>query len=202
MEIDSELRSKETWLISDDGLWDIGIGLVLMGWGLTTLLRHPIWFIAAIMLAYFLVVMAGKEVITRPRMGNFFIAEERLIRLANGIRIVLGAIIGCVIIGALLFWVFAIGPSFNWLSSDELNPIYFLFPLIMLALGYFSQNGFRYFIYAGISLLIFIIIDYVVISELALVFSLAFLLTLVGIGLLVRFIFRYPKSKIQENVQL
>ena len=150
MEIDSELRSKDTWLISDDGLWDIGIGLVLMGWGLTTLLNHPIWFVAAIMLAYFLVVMAGKEVITRPRMENFFIEEERLIRLSRGIRIVLGVIIGGVIFGALMFWVFDIGLPFNWFSSYEFNPIFFLFPLIMLTLGYLSQNGFRYFFYAGI----------------------------------------------------
>ena len=128
MEIDSELRSKDTWLISDDGLWDIGIGLVLMGWGLTTLLRHPIWFIAAIMLAYFLVVMAGKEVITRPRMENFLIPDERLIRLSRGIRVILGAIIGGVIFGALMFWVFEIGPSFNWLSGGEFNPVYFIFP--------------------------------------------------------------------------
>ena len=59
MEINSELRSKETWLISEDGLWDIAIVLVILGWGLTALLRHPIWFFAAIMLAYFFVVMAG-----------------------------------------------------------------------------------------------------------------------------------------------
>lgn len=202
MEIDSELRSKDTWLISDDGLWDIGIGLVLMGWGLTTLLRHPIWFIAAIMLAYFLVVMAGKEVITRPRMENFLIPDERLIRLSRGIRVILGAIIGGVIFGALMFWVFEIGPSFNWLSSGEFNPVYFIFPLIMLALGYLSQNGFRYFFYAGISLLVFLIIDFINISDLAIVFSTAFLLTLTGIGLLIRFIVHYPKSKIQENVQL
>jgi hypothetical protein len=202
MEIDSELRSKETWLISDDGLWDSGIGLVLMGWGLTTLLRHPIWFVAAIMLAYFLVVMAGKEVITRPRMENFFIAEERLIRLSRGIRLVLGAIIGVVIFGALMFWVFDFGPSFNWVSSNEFNPIYFMFPLIMLALGYFSQNGFRYFFYAGFSLLVFLIRDYINISDFALVFSAALILTLTGIGLLIRFMVRYPKSKIQENVQL
>ena len=202
MGIDSELRSKDTWLISDDGLWDIGIGLVLMGWGLTTLLRHPIWFIAAIMLAYFLVVMAGKEVITRPRMENFLIPDERLIRLSRGIRVILGAIIGGVIFGALMFWVFEIGPSFNWLSSGEFNPVYFIFPLIMLALGYLSQNGFRYFFYAGISLLVFLIIDFINISDLALVFSTSFLLTLTGIGLLVRFIVHYPKSKIQENVQL
>lgn len=202
MEIDSELRSKDTWLISDDGLWDIGIGLVLMGWGLTTLLRHPIWFIAAIMLAYFLVVMAGKEVITRPRMENFLIPDERLIRLSRGIRVILGAIIGGVIFGALMFWVFEIGPSFNWLSSGEFNPVYFIFPLIMLALGYLSQNGFRYFFYAGISLLVFLIIDFINISDLALVFSTSFLLTFTGIGLLIRFIVHYPKSKIQENVQL
>ena len=27
MEINAELRSKETWLVSEDGLWDISFGL-------------------------------------------------------------------------------------------------------------------------------------------------------------------------------
>ena len=202
MEIDSELRSKATWLISEDGLWDIGIGLVLFGWGLTTLLRHPIWILAAIMLAYFLVVMAGKEVITRPRMESFYIAEERLVRLSRWIRIILGVIVGGVIFGAFTFWALDTGLSFNWLSYSEIHPFYFIFPLIMLVLGYLSHNGIRYFLYAGSSLLVFIIVEFINFSTLTLVFSSALLLIVTGIALLIRFIIRYPKSIIQENVQL
>ena len=33
MEIDSELRSKETWLVSEDGLWDIELWACFVGMG-------------------------------------------------------------------------------------------------------------------------------------------------------------------------
>ncbi len=61
MYVGAKWRSKETWVVSDDSLWDIGIGLALLGFGLTVSLDHPIWFIGFVLLAYFLVVMAGKR---------------------------------------------------------------------------------------------------------------------------------------------
>jgi phosphate starvation-inducible membrane PsiE len=201
MEIDSELRSKETWLISDDGLWDIFFGLVLLGWGLTTSLNHPIWFISAIMVAYFLVVMAGKEVITRPRMTYFSIADGHLIRLFKSIRIGLAVIISGMVFGALTFWVFDFGFSIQWLPNFGANFLWLALSVIMLVFGYLSPNGFRYYFYAGISFLTFIIFEFISPSSLPLVFSAALLLTVTGICLLVRFVFRFPKSKAQENVQ-
>ena len=39
MEIDSELRSKETWLISEDGLWDISFGIIFFGLGINHLIE-------------------------------------------------------------------------------------------------------------------------------------------------------------------
>ena len=201
MEIDSELRSKETWLVSEDGLWDISFGLVLLGWGLTTSLKHPLWFISSIMVAYFLVIMAGKEVITRPRMAFFSIDDYHLIKLSIWIRIGLAVIIGGLVFGALTFWILDIGSAINRLPDYGANLICLILSAVMLVFGYLSKNGFRYYLYAGISFLSFIIFELINFSGLSLVYSAAMLLSGIGIVLLIRFVTRYPKSETQGNVQ-
>jgi hypothetical protein len=201
MEIDSELRSKETWLVSEDGLWDISFGLVLLGWGLTTSLKHPLWFISSIMVAYFFVIMAGKEVITRPRMAFFSIDDYHLVKLSIWIRIGLAVIIGGLVFGALTFWIFDIGSFIDWLPDYGVNLIYIILSVVMLVFGYLSKNGSRYYLYAGISFLTFIIFELINYSGLSLVYSAAMLLSGIGIVLLIRFVTRYPKSEAQGNVQ-
>ncbi len=201
MEIDSELRSKETWLVSEDGLWDISFGLVLLGWGLTTSLKHPLWLISSLMVAYFFVIMAGKEVITRPRMAFFSIDDDHLVKLSIWMRIGLAVIIGGLVFGALRFWSFDIGSSIDWLPDFGVNLIYIILSVVMLVFGYLSKNGSRYYLYAGISFLSFIIFELINYSGLSLVFFAAMLLSGIGIVLLIRFVTRYPKSEAQGNVQ-
>ena len=136
----SEWRSQETWLVSDDGLWDIGVGLSLLGFGLTMSLGHAIRFIGFVMLAYFLVVMAGKEVITSPRMTNFEIRDVQVLNLAKVIRIGLVVIILCIGTGALMFMVFDIGATFSWLS--DYGPIILggILSIIYILFGYLTAG--------------------------------------------------------------
>jgi hypothetical protein len=202
MHIDSELRSKETWLINEDGLWDICIGFSLLGFGLTITLNHPIWFIGFIMLAYFLVIMTGKEAITRPRMINFSIADGQLKKLAKWIRIGTGLIFLGLVIGAISFWVFDAGASISWLPDYGIKLLCISLSAILFMFGYLSRNGYRYYLYAVISCLAFIIFEMLNYSSISFVFSAALLLTISGIGFLLWFVTRYPKAKARENVQL
>ena len=200
MEIDSELRSKETWLVSEDGLWDISIGLVLLGWGLTTSLQHPIWLIGAIMLGYFLVVMTGKEVVTRPRMQYFTVNDDRLIKLSVLIRVFLAVVIIGLIIGAINSLAPGAATSMNQVTDIGVNLIYLFLSLVLMIFGYLAQDGFRFYLYGGITFLTFLIIQFIEITSQALVFSAAMLFATIGIIYLVRFVLKYPKSKTQENV--
>lgn len=202
MIIDSELRSKETWLISEDGLWDICIGLSLLGFGLTISLSHPIWFVGFIMLAYFLVVMAGKEVITRPRMINFTIRDEQLIRLAKMIRIGLVFIVLSLAAGAFAFLVFDTGTSFNWFPEYGVTILSVFLSVVLFILGYISRAGFRYYFYAGFSLLGIIMFELLYFPKIMFVYTAAIFMTISGLGLLVRFVTRYPKPNTRENVKL
>ena len=201
MNIDSELRSKETWLISEDGLWDISIGLSLLGFGLTISLNHPVWFVGFIMLAYFLVVMTGKEVITKPRMNYFSIADEQLRKLGRWLRIGISIIFVSLVFGAIAFWIFDAGVTVNWLPEYGIKLLCISLSVILSVLGYLSRNGYRYYLYAGISFLAFIIFELLNFSSLSFVYSAAMLLTILGLGFLVWFVIRYPKPGAREKVQ-
>ena len=202
MNIDSELRSKETWLISEDGLWDISIGLSLLGFGLTISLNHPIWFVGFIMLAYFLVVMTGKEVITKPRMNYFPIADDQLKKLGRWLRIGIGMIFIILVFGAIAFWIIDAGVTINWLPEYGIKLLCISLSVILFVLGYLSRNGYRYYLYAGISFMAFIIFEMLNFSSLSFVYSAAMLLIILGLGFLFWFVIRYPKVDARENVQL
>jgi len=202
MDIDSELRSKETWLISEDGLWDICFGLSLLGIRLTISLSHPIWFIGFIMLAYFLVIMAGKEVITRPRMVYFSIQDRQLVNLSKLARFGFVFICLSLITGAAAFWIFDTGSSLNWLPENGVTILSFSIAVILCIFGLITRGGHRYYLYAGFSFLGFVMINLVNISSISFVYSAALFLTISGVSLLIRFITRYPKSNTRENVQL
>jgi hypothetical protein len=201
MVIDSELRSKDTWLISEDGLWEIGIGLSLLGLGLTLWLSHPIWFIGFVMLAYFLVVMAGKEVITRPRMVYWSIDDKQLERLAKWLRAGIGLLLLILVISAIAFWFIDTESTLTWLPKYGEDLLVYAIPVILLIFGYLTQSGFRYYLYAGLAVLALIICLTLNFSNILFVLSTAVILILSGVVSLALFIVKYPKPNARENVQ-
>jgi len=202
MEIDSNLRSKEIWLVSEDGLWDISFGLVMLGWGLTTTLRHPLWFISLIMVAYFLVLMAGKEVITRPRMAYFSIADDHLIKLSNWVRIGISVVIIGLIFGTLVFWVFGFGSILSGIQNFGENLIFLILSVVTLALGHLAQKGNRFYFYACISIVAFLAFEFLNLSNFGSYYFAGMLVIITGIFLLIRFVHRYPKSEVQDNIHI
>lgn len=199
--IDPELRSKETWLISEDGLWEICVGLSFLGFGLTLWLNHPIWFIGFVMLAYFLVVMAGKELITRPRMVYWSVNDKQLERLAKWLRIGIGLILVILAVSALAFWFVDTDSTLNWLPKYGEDVLVYSIPAVLLIIGYLTHNGYRFYLYAGlatIALLTCLIFNY---SNFLFVISTSCFLILLGTGSLALFLLKYPKPNTRENVQ-
>lgn len=202
MNIDSELRSKETWLVSEDGLWDLCIGLSLLGFGLTMWLDHPIWFIGILLSAYFMVIIAGKEVITKPRMMYWSIADAELIKLATWIRYGIGLIVLGFLASGLAFWLFATNSFINWITESGVDLLIFSTGVLLGVIGYLTRDTYRYYAFAGIFILAFIIFEVFNFSNFLFVFAASIFLIIAGIGNLVRFISRYPKTNMQEDVPL
>jgi hypothetical protein len=202
MAIDSELRSKATWLISEDGLWEIAIGISMLGFGLTISLNHAIWYFGFVMLAYFLVVMAGKEVITRPRMVHWVIEDSQLLKLAMWIKYGVAVILVGLILSAIAFWLIDKNTAINWLPAYGVNLLCVSISVLLLILGYLTQNGFRYYFFAAISIIGFVIFELFDISIIYFVYLFSILLILSGLGSLIRFLSKYPKENRQEDLQL
>ena len=202
MDLASQFRSKESWLIDEDGLWDICLGISLFGLGLTLTLRHPIWFITLFIMAYFLVVMAGKEIITRPRMQYYSIDDRHLIRFSKLLRIGLGIILVAVIAGAISFWVFNVVIPLSWLPDFGIKVLSVSLSGVLLVLGYISRQGSRYYFYSGAFFLAYIIFSLVGLPSITFIYFAAFMLTLSGIVLLIRFLYLFPKSDMEENINI
>jgi hypothetical protein len=196
---DAEIRFKETWLVREDGLWDICIGFSVMGLGITVALNQAIWFIAFTTLAYFLVVMAGKEVITRPRFLYFDICQRQLVNLSRAFRIGLIIAIVCLVLGAISFFIIGKGVSWlSWISKYAYKALGVILSAVMVAFGILGLGGVRYYIYAGLIFIAFVIYQIFEFSTVPLLILISVLLLVSGALLLVRFIFKYPKSNPSE----
>lgn len=198
----SDWQSKEIWLVNDDGLWDLGISLVLFGFSLTMSLGHAIWFVGFVILAYFLVVMAGKEVITRPRMNYFDIQEVKVINLDKVVRLGLLFILLSLGAGALLFIVFESGAPFSWLS--HYNPIIIggILSITFILFGKLTAGGSRYYGYSGLFFSAFLICQILNFPVLPFIYTGAVFLFFSGLCLLVRFFANYPKPDTQGRLEL
>lgn len=200
---DFDLRSKETWLVSEDGLWDLCIGLGIMGLGLTIALNQSIWFIAFAMLAYFLVVMAGKEVITRPRFYYFNINPDQLKKLAKAIKIGLVILILCFIFGALSSLVFDTDVSWHrWFSDSATIILGGILSAVLIVFGYLGLGGARFYVYAGMIFLAFIVSQILEFPIVPLLISTSISLIVSGAFFLVRFVIRYPKPNTHGDLEM
>ena len=76
-EMDTErIRRKVYMTYFQDGLWDMVLGLFLLGWGLTVSFDLP-WLPGATFIAFFWLALGLKQKITYPRIGYVKAAEQR-----------------------------------------------------------------------------------------------------------------------------
>ncbi len=183
------------WLIHEDGLLDIFIGVVILGIVLDIHLDTSYWFISLALMGYFIALMSGKEVITRPRMHHFDIAQERRNKLITAITAgIIWMIVGA-IFGVLTFLGLSIGAT---LWVDFLETYLWLILAWFVAFGlslfaYFDIGGKRFFTYALLISLASTIRQILVLSVIPFIFLSAAMLLIPGLFLLIRFLLRYPK---------
>jgi len=190
-EIDPKKIKRKVYMsFFQDGLWDIFLGLFLLGWGVTVWFDLP-WLPGAIFVGFFWLILGLKKKITYPRIGHATPTEQRN-------RTLKIAIAGVVVLVAVIFLLPVV-------ARDEVqflhNYFEFLFGsmiAIALALIGYWWRIYRWYLYAGMVFLFFVFNQW---SELS--FSLSFimpggLITICGLNILYRFLRKYPK--ISEGV--
>jgi len=191
----AEERRHLSWLINQDGLWDIFLGLGVLGMALDMAFGTSIWFIPLWLVGYSLALLAGKELVTKPRVGNLMVSSQQNARLENALTIlvILGLVAmlggGCFFIlqmKELLPWSVWLG-QYAWLFMGSLAATGFS------VLGYFGIGGKRYYLYALLTFIVFAVRHMLNAPLLPYVFFTAALLLIPGVALLLRFLLRYPK---------
>lgn len=183
--IDLKGAERRAWTFYfQDGLWDIFLGLMFVGAGLRTLTDN-LWFYLLVA-AGVLTLILGKRWITLPRLGAITFSPQRKARLAV-IRV---AALIALIFTAVIFIMVVSGADLSALPIGWF--FVFLVPAVFLLMAYMMDFKRLY----GYTLLIaaFMVITEIYGDPLAawaqIIAGLVPLLT--GLGLLVRFLRRYP----------
>jgi hypothetical protein len=201
------LEKKAYRSLFDDGLWDLFIGMIILGMGASTSLGSlfnlsDIWIIfIPIVIWYtiaFLIFFLGKKFITIPRIGFVKFGPKRKSKHLK-LKLFLSAFF---ILNLILF----ILPFTGFINSIPLEPLFmslllgigfFTFPFCVVAFFLDYTRLYYYAFLAGIGLFLTVLINPMVGSPMnaLLIFgSIGGLIVVIGLYYFIRFLKRYPLS--------
>jgi len=187
-----KIQRKVYMTFFQDGLWDIVLGLFLLGWGFAVLYDLG-WMPGATFVGFFWIALGLKQKITYPRIGYAKSAERR----KQMSRIVIAGAV-TLLLGIMVFLITITSGMPQFLQ----NYFEFLFGsmiAIAIALIAYWWRIYRWYLYAGMVFLFFVFNQW---SDLS--FSLSFIMpggifTLCGLNILYRFLRKYPMIS-EENI--
>ena len=189
-----KLSRKAYLSYHQDGLIDILVGTVILGFGLMILTGNVIFNLLAWLSVIFYVPLKNR--ITVPRFGYVQFTPEHVQRMRLIIAIAVGLVAFVFALGLVVFSVYDRLPSMVelLLGGDGMVLIGGLFALMMLTAGLITRLD-RLFVYAGLALLI--VPGGAVLGiepEIRVVFLGALILA-IGLILMARFLRAYPLPK-------
>lgn len=191
MQVDADLRKlvRRTYLsFFQDGLWDIFLGLFIVGWGVG-MLTDMAYLVGSLFVCFYFIIWGLKRWLTYPRIGYVKLGDkEKKIRL--GISIVLGIM---VLIGLVFAFAFITDERPQWLM--DYFPLIFSGMLAVVVSGISISLGvYRFLVYAMIIFIAGSIHQWSDIKWAYTYTGAGSLIGLIGIIVLVRFIRHYPKQ--------
>ena len=132
------LERKALWLFFQDGLWDMCLGLFVIGWG-AGMLTDLAYLAGVWSVALWFLVLGLKKWITYPRTGYVKLGT-REIRIKAQVAILLGVVI---LVGAAVMAVFAYDSRPQWIS--EYFPILFCGMMALIVITLAEWLGVRRF---------------------------------------------------------
>ena len=195
-----KIEQKTYFAYFQDGLWDILIGLLSVGWGLMILTDFAA-FGGILFAVLYMVVLGVKRVITYPRIGYVkFLSARR--RLTKNMAIGLSVFILLVLITVYLLFLTREGirPAFfTWLNNYFTEPsllIMAVVPAIIISVFAYIYRINRWYFYALLSMAGFII-GALGQTEFSMGLPIAIcgtVIVLCGLTFLIRFLRKNPKS--------
>ena len=170
-----------------DGLWDILLGVFLIGWGLMVTYDYAA-VMGGIWVAVYFLVLALKRMITYPRAGYIKIPEARKQQIR---MVILGAVL--FLLGLTVFLWTSTGNRPDWLSEYFMLMLGAMFAFVVVFLAS-CWRVIRWYVYAVMILLAFVSHQWLD-TELNLSFFIpGGIMAIYGFILLILFLRRYPKK--------
>ena len=188
-----KLERRAYMTFFQNGLWDICLGLFLIGWGLMFTLEFST-IIGGIWVAVYFIILGLKRWLTYPRTGYIKVAQARRQQMK---LVILGVVL--LLFGLAGFLAFAAGSRPAWVSEYFLFMFGMMIALVIALLGYWWKV-LRWYIYAGLLFIAVILYQWSGVPE-----NLAFIIpgsiiALYGLILLVGFLRKYPRAKEEPDV--
>jgi hypothetical protein len=195
----NEIRRKVYMSFFEDGLWDICLGLFIVGWGLAILTEAAylpgISFIGLYFIGLYFAIWGIKKWVTYPRIGYVrFSATSR--RRITARFVILGTVV--FLLGLLAAVLWGIGTRPQWLA--DYFPLIFngMLAAIVCFVAYWARAS-RFYLHAALIFLGAVFHLWVGIRWEFGFIGAGGIIVLIGLGLLISFLRKYPK--IAEEVQ-
>ena len=196
MNTDADLKrlARRSYLIFfQDGLWDIFLGIFILGWGLS-ILTDLAYLAGSLFVCLYLVVWSLKKWLTYPRVGYARLGV-RMEKFRQAVMIILG-------ITALTGIAFAI----VFLADDRPAWLTDYFPLLfsgILALVVGLLAGwlgvYRFLAYAGLIFLAGVVHQFTDVAWSHTYIGAGAIIVIIGAGYLVHFLRKYPRMPEEET---
>jgi hypothetical protein len=190
MQADIDLKSikrKVYMSYFQDGLWDILLGIFLIGWGLMVTFDF-VAVMGGFWLVFYMFVLGLKRWLVYPRAGYIKIPEARRQQIK---MVLLGSVV--FLAGVAMIPIFIIDSRPAWFSEYFMLILGGMFTLVIIFLAVWWQV-YRWYAYAAMVLLTFMSHQWLD-TELNLSFFVpGGIVTVFGLVLLIRFIRKYPKA--------
>jgi hypothetical protein len=175
----------------EDGLWDICLGIFLVGWGLMFLLEFTA-VVGGIWVAVYFLILGLKRWLTYPRAGYIKISGARRQQVR---MVILGAVL--FLLGLAVFFLFSLATRPAWLGDYFILLFGAMMAVVIAMLGYWWKVT-HWYVYAGMVFLAAASHQWLD-TPLNLTFIVpGGIIMLYGLVLLVVFLRRYPKSTGKE----
>jgi hypothetical protein len=184
-----EIQQKVYMSFFQDGLWDIFLGLFILGWGLA-ILTDLAYLIGAFFIGIYFAVWGVKKRLTYPRIGyvRFGAASRRRI---TGRFVILGTVVLLLGVMAALLW--GIGKRPQWLA--DYFPLIFngMLAAVVCFVAYWARVN-RFYAYAALIFLGAVLHLWVGIPWEFGFIGAGGIIMLTGLGILVSFLRKYPRA--------
>ena len=191
--IDLKQITKKVYMsYFQDGLWDILLGIYLIGWGIS-IWQDLVAVMGGMWVAIYFAVLGLKRVVIYPRSGYIKLNEARKQQMK---MVLLGVVL--LLLGFAVFGIFAFNTRPAWLDDYFMFLLITMMAVVIAVLGYWWRVT-RWYVYSLITFAGAVGQQWLnMLPELGF-FIPGGIIVVYGIGLFIGFLRKYPKPNREEQ---